>query len=57
MFPFDQYQEIDQLPVIEVEFAHLKEAEESAGKLILLDTPGPNEAGQAHLRPMLQDQS
>jgi hypothetical protein len=55
-FPYDQYQEIDQLPVIEVEFTHLKEVEESSGKLILLDTPGPNEAGQAHLRPMLQDQ-
>ncbi|WP_227560825.1 dynamin family protein [Acinetobacter bereziniae] len=55
-FPFDQYQEIDQLPVIEVEFTHLKEVEETSGKLILLDTPGPNEAGQAHLRPMLQDQ-
>ena len=55
-FPFDQYQEIDQLPVIEIEFVHLKEAEESIGKLILLDTPGPNEAGQQHLRPMLQDQ-
>jgi hypothetical protein len=39
-----------------VEFTHLKEVEESSGKLILLDTPGPNEAGQAHLRPMLQDQ-
>lgn len=55
-FPFDQYQEVDQLPVIEVEFAHLKDAEDHNGKLILLDTPGPNEAGQAHLRPMLQDQ-
>ncbi|RKG37981.1 MULTISPECIES: dynamin family protein [Acinetobacter] len=56
VFPFDQYQEIDQLPVIEVEFAHLKETEENVGKLILLDTPGPNEAEQAHLRPLLQDQ-
>ncbi|MDQ8936249.1 dynamin family protein [Acinetobacter rudis] len=55
-FPFGQYQEIDQLPVIEVEFAHLQEMEDQEGKLILLDTPGPNEAGQAHLRPMLQDQ-
>ncbi|WP_227554751.1 MULTISPECIES: dynamin family protein [Acinetobacter] len=55
-FPFDQYQEVDQLPVIEVEFAHLQEMEEQGGKLILLDTPGPNEAGQTHLRPMLQDQ-
>ena len=55
-FPFEQYQEVDQLPVIEVEFAHLQEMEEQGGKLILLDTPGPNEAGQTHLRPMLQDQ-
>lgn len=55
-FPFDQYQEVDQLPVIDVEFAHLQEMEEQGGKLILLDTPGPNEAGQTHLRPMLQDQ-
>ena len=55
-FPFEQYREINQLPVIEIEFTHLKELPENTGKLILLDTPGPNEAGQAHLRPMLQDQ-
>lgn len=55
-FPFEHYQDVDQLPVIEVEFAHLQEVEDQNGKLILLDTPGPNEAGQTHLRPMLQDQ-
>ena len=55
-FPFDQYQDIDQLPVIEIEFSHLQDAGNTEGKLILLDTPGPNEAGQAHLRPMLQEQ-
>lgn len=55
-FPFECYQDVDQLPVIEVEFAHLQEVGDQAGKLILLDTPGPNEAGQTHLRPMLQDQ-
>ena len=55
-FPFDQYQDIDQLPVIEIEFSHLQGAGDTEGKLILLDTPGPNEAGQAHLRPMLQEQ-
>ncbi|QOW47665.1 MULTISPECIES: dynamin family protein [Acinetobacter] len=55
-FPFDQYQNIDQLPIIEVEFVYLKDIPEQYGQLVLLDTPGPNEAGQTHLRPMLQDQ-
>lgn len=55
-FPFSDYGKIYELPVIEVEFKHLKEMEGRQGRLILLDTPGPNEAGQHHLRPMLQDQ-
>lgn len=55
-FPFADYDEIHELPVIEIEFSHLKEMEAGKGRLILLDTPGPNEAGQTHLRPMLQDQ-
>lgn len=55
-FPFSDYDEIHELPVIEIEFTHLKEMESRQGRLILLDTPGPNEAGQHHLRPMLQDQ-
>lgn len=55
-FPFSDYDEIHELPVIEIEFSHLKEMDSRQGRLILLDTPGPNEAGQQHLRPMLQDQ-
>ncbi len=55
-FPFSDYDEIHELPIIEIEFTHLKEMESSKGRLILLDTPGPNEDGQKHLRPMLQDQ-
>ncbi|RZG43308.1 dynamin family protein [Acinetobacter wuhouensis] len=55
-FPFDQYQDIDQLPIIEVEFVHLKNMKKQYGQLVLLDTPGPNEAGQTHLRSMLLEQ-
>jgi len=55
-FPFSEYADVDKLPVIEIEFTHLKEMGETKGRLILLDTPGPNEAGQNRLRPMLQDQ-
>ena len=55
-FPFAAYSQIDQLPVIEVEFTHLSEMQNVSGRLTLLDTPGPNEAGQKHLRPMMQDQ-
>ena len=55
-FPFEEYADINKLPIIDVEFTHLKEMDETKGRLILLDTPGPNEAGQNRLRPMLQDQ-
>ena len=55
-FPFSDYDEIHELPVIEVEFAHLREMEQSNGRLTLLDTPGPNESGQQHLRKMLKEQ-
>jgi replication fork clamp-binding protein CrfC len=55
-FPFQDYDEIHELPVIEVEFAHLRETEQTTGKLTLLDTPGPNESGQPHLRKMLKEQ-
>ena len=55
-FPFSDYDEIHELPVIEVEFAHLREMEQSGGRLTLLDTPGPNESGQQHLRKMLKEQ-
>lgn len=55
-FPFDQYAGVNTLPVIEVEFSHLKNTSATQGQLTLLDTPGPNEAGQQHLRHMLKDQ-
>lgn len=55
-FPFTDYDEVHELPVIEVEFAHLKGMDDTQGRLTLLDTPGPNEAGQTHLRKMLREQ-
>lgn len=55
-FPFSDYDEIHEIPVIKVEFVHLRETEQTHGKLTLLDTPGPNESGQPHLRKMLKDQ-
>lgn len=55
-FPFDEYDEMHELPVIEVEFASLSDKDAALGRLTLLDTPGPNEAGQKHLRGMLSDQ-
>lgn len=55
-FPFESYDEIHEIPAIEVEFSHLAGTSESLGSLTLLDTPGPNEAGQQHLRKMLGEQ-
>ncbi len=55
-FPFADYDEIHELPVIEVEFAHLRETSQGQGRLTLLDTPGPNESGQPHLKKMLREQ-
>ena len=55
-FPFQEYAAVDAMPVIEVEFSHLKNTPATQGRLTLLDTPGPNEAGQQHLRKMLEDQ-
>lgn len=56
LFPYGACQNIDQLPTIEIEFSHLKEHDGVEGRLVLLDTPGPNEAGQEHLKPMLEEQ-
>ncbi len=43
----EDYDEIHELPFIEVEFTHLaKTTGDGLGRLTLLDTPGPNEAGQ-----------
>ncbi len=55
-FPFEDYDEIQELPVIEVEFAPLRELEGSFGSLVLLDTPGPNESDQPKLKGMLREQ-
>ena len=55
-FPFADYAAIEHIPVIEVEFVHLAGLGENPGQLTLLDTPGPNEAGQPHLQKMLSEQ-
>ena len=55
-FPFSAYKEVQELPVIEVEFSHLNGMDDSQGTLTLLDTPGPNEADQPHLQAMMRDQ-
>ncbi|MCP9672488.1 clamp-binding protein CrfC [Escherichia fergusonii] len=55
-FPFTDYATLEHIPVIEVEFVHLAGREDYPGQLTLLDTPGPNEAGQPHLQKMLREQ-
>lgn len=46
--PYAEYENADDLPVIEVEFCHLKNNQNVAqGSLAILDTPGPNEFGQS----------
>ncbi|QSF46383.1 dynamin family protein [Paenibacillus tianjinensis] len=55
--PLVEYTSLSEFPVIEVEFYHLKGKEQQVkGSLALIDTPGPNEAGQVHLRGILQEQ-
>ncbi|HDX1329937.1 TPA: dGTPase, partial [Escherichia coli] len=54
--PFDEYAEVQKLPVIDVEFSHLVGMDECQGTLTLLDTPGPNEAGQPQMEVMMRDQ-
>ncbi|EFB1110110.1 MULTISPECIES: dynamin family protein [Escherichia] len=55
-FPFDEYAEVQKLPVIDVEFSHLVGMNTCQGTLTLLDTPGPNEAGQPQMEVMMRDQ-
>ncbi|HDK0668415.1 TPA: dynamin family protein [Escherichia coli] len=55
-FPFDEYAEVQKLPVINVEFSHLVGMDACQGTLTLLDTPGPNEAGQPQMEVMMRDQ-
>jgi len=55
-FPFSAYAAIEHVPFIDVEFIHLAGLAQGHGQLTLLDTPGPNEAGQPHLQQMLSEQ-
>ncbi|ELG5851481.1 dynamin family protein [Escherichia coli] len=55
-FPFGEYAEVQKLPVIDAEFSHLVGMDECQGTLTLLDTPGPNEAGQPQMEVMMRDQ-
>ena len=55
-FTFDEYAEVQKLPVIDVEFSHLVGMDACQGTLTLLDTPGPNEAGQPQMEVMMRDQ-
>ncbi len=56
--PYHEYENLDDLPVIEIEFFHLKgKADSAQGSLAILDTPGPNEFGQsAALRKIFKTQ-
>lgn len=55
-FPFEEFKSIRDLPVIEVEFQHLRNNGLGYGRLSLLDTPGPNEEGQFAFKPMIKEQ-
>ena len=52
------YDGIDDFPVIETKFYHLNKLsfEHSIGTFSLLDTPGPNEAGQQKLKEVVNEQ-
>lgn len=55
-FPFEAYTEINSLPRIEVEFTELAKQNDQLGNLVLLDTPGPNEANLPELKKILTQQ-
>ncbi|MDF2499873.1 MAG: vimentin [Anaerosporomusa subterranea] len=53
----DEYDEIHEFPAIEVEFFHLRDqTDPNQGRFTLIDTPGPNEAGQTYLKHIMQEQ-
>lgn len=54
-FPFSEYDSVDEIPRIEVEFFHLAK-QDGKGTLSLLDTPGPNEAGKLGVKRVVQEQ-
>lgn len=51
----DEYSQINEFPTIEVEFFHLR-GQANKGRFTLIDTPGPNEAGQTFLKQIVRDQ-
>lgn len=53
-----QYTEIQHFPAIEVEFSHLRDQDhtKNLGSIALIDTPGPNEAGQTFLKHIMKEQ-
>lgn len=55
-FPFSAYKEINSLPRISVEFTELAQQDDQLGNLVLLDTPGPNEANLPELRAIFEQQ-
>lgn len=55
-FPFSAYKEMNALPRIEVEFTELAQQNEQMGNLVLLDTPGPNEANLPELKEIFNQQ-
>ncbi|MGP9692063.1 dynamin family protein [Psychrobacter sp. AOP30-A2-5] len=54
-FPYDSYQNIDALPMIDVAFK-LQDDFETNGRFMLLDTAGPNESGHSELLGLLREQ-
>lgn len=55
--PLENYSQMDDFPEIEVEFVSLtNRVSNTLGKLTLIDTPGPNEAGQGHLKGVVKQQ-
>lgn len=56
VFPYESYRNIEQLPKIDIAFSSIKNDFDTQGRFILLDTPGPNEAGQKELKVMLKEQ-
>jgi len=55
-FPFDRYDDPQEIPRIKVEFTQLSKEQQAVGKFILMDTPGHNEAGQPQMRHMHREQ-
>ena len=55
-FPVSAYDELHEMPLVEVEFAGVGTNEDECGGLALLDTPGPNEYKQSALRRIVKDQ-